>query len=255
MDNVFTISKSQLVFEIDPTQSLKAIDSLKIKNMDANSNVGFKLKSTNIARYVVSPVVGIIEPLQTASIGIMLTLTPGDKLATIEDKFRLYLAVLEDTAVDKNSVDKFIRDNEKIVKKLSLTVMVKDISKKEIKDNSGAATPFDKIDEITKEVSRVESRGSRLGRSRKQSAAIEREKLNETAGPKDELHQLREENKALAASLEDAQRAIQYYIDGESARKKFHMWKVLLILLLVTIVGAFLLGTERHEYVIKEPVF
>ena len=124
MSDSFRISKVVLGFEVDVNQSNKATDYLEITNMDPLNRLGFKIKSTNIARYVVSPSNDIINPLKKAKISVVLTLHPGDNIENISDRFRVYCLEIKNESITRQNIDKYIKENEDKVEKVSLNVKV-----------------------------------------------------------------------------------------------------------------------------------
>lgn len=126
MNDLLKMSKTILTFEIDRMRSNKAIDRLEIQNSDPNKRKGFKIKSTNITRYVVNPAAGIIDPLKTMKIDVMLTVQPGEDISKVQDKFRLYCLDITDESVTKQNIDLYIKKNENNIKKASIGVKIID---------------------------------------------------------------------------------------------------------------------------------
>lgn len=124
MNDMLKMSKISLTFEIDRVRSNKAIEQLELLNPDQNKRKGFKIKSTNIARYVVNPASGIIDPLKIANIDIMLTVHPEEDISRIQDKFRLYCLEITDDNVNKQNIDQYIRKCENNITKASIGVKV-----------------------------------------------------------------------------------------------------------------------------------
>ena len=135
MNDLLKMSKTYLTFEVDRVRFNKAIDRLELQNPDHNKRKGFKIKSTNISRYVVNPASGIIDPLKTIKIDVMLTLQPDEDISRVQDKFRLYCIDITDDNVTKQNIDQYIRKNESYIKKASIGVKVterQDTSSKKI---------------------------------------------------------------------------------------------------------------------------
>lgn len=135
MNNTLTMSKTTLVFDLDTSKSTKSIDRLELTNVDSVKRVGYKIKSTNVSRYIVNPSSGIIDPLKSLKVDFMLTLQEGDNLSNINDKFRLYCLPINDETVTKHNIDHYIRKNEQFIKKTTIDMK---IAPKQESDNKKA---------------------------------------------------------------------------------------------------------------------
>jgi len=124
MNDILAISKTTLIFELDGTRSNKAIDRLELTNVDSQKRVGYKVKSTNVARYLVNPSSGILEPLQKIKIDIVLTVNANEDVSRMNDKFRLYCLEIDDESVTRQNIDTYIRRNEQNIKKVSINVKI-----------------------------------------------------------------------------------------------------------------------------------
>lgn len=124
MNDMLILSKTTLEFELDLSRSNKAIDRLELTNVDSQKRIGYKMKSTNVSRYLVSPSSGIIEPLKTLKVDVMLMLQPNEDTSNISDKFRLYCLEINDETVKRQNIDQYIRKNEQNIKKVSINVKI-----------------------------------------------------------------------------------------------------------------------------------
>ena len=131
MNDMLKISKATLGFEINISKSSKSIDTIELTNVDPMNRVGFKIKSTNVSRYLVSPSSGIIDPLKTIKVDFMLTMNENEDISQIKDKFRLYCLRIDDETVTRQNIDLYIRRNEQNIKKSTLRLNIIDKSGKE----------------------------------------------------------------------------------------------------------------------------
>ena len=90
--------KDVFVFSLnDASKPNSCIIKISVKNV-SSSSLSFKLKSTNLIRYKVSPTMGVIEPGCTCKIGITLLVSERMDLATLcrdvaRDRFLIMIAV------------------------------------------------------------------------------------------------------------------------------------------------------------------
>ena len=124
MNDILSISKTTLVFEIDRTRSNKAQDRIELTNVDSQKRVGYKIKSTNVARYLVNPSSGILDPLRKLKIDIVLSVNENEDISKMNDKFRLYCIDINDSTVTRQNIDHYIRRNEQNIKKVSINVKI-----------------------------------------------------------------------------------------------------------------------------------
>lgn len=124
MNDILSISKTTLFFEIDRTRSNKAQDRIELTNVDSQKRVGYKIKSTNVARYLVNPSSGILDPLRKIKIDIVLSVNNNEDIAKMNDKFRLYCIEINDDTVTRQNIDQYIRKNEQSIKKVSINVKI-----------------------------------------------------------------------------------------------------------------------------------
>lgn len=253
MENHVSISKSKLIFEIDSGVSKKALSNLEIENLDMVYDLGFKIKSTNVSRYIVNPVVGIINPRSTVKIDIMLIMGPTDKTEYLEDKFRVYTIVLHQSGIDKTEVNKLIKENIKAVKKYSIPVVIKDLATNILKDRKDITTPFDNMIEQDLNQNTPKVCDSSLSASNLATITEENEGKTNTLKVNDEINLLRKENQALFDSLKaERQLAKSHKIDHHKLGN-FQYWKALLVFFLGAILGILItyLGDRewlrRHE--------
>lgn len=124
MENYFRISKSEITFEVDRENGYRSMGTVELQNPDYNKRKGFKIKSNNIQRYVVNPSSGLIDPLKTIKITIMMNFSPTDNLKNVRDKFRIYFIEIDEEHISKQNIDQFIAKNEHNIKKATLGVKI-----------------------------------------------------------------------------------------------------------------------------------
>ena len=263
MDDILKISKTTLTFEIDQASMKRAIDHLELQNPDQNTRKGFKIKSTNIARYVVSPASGIIDPLKTVKIDIMLALRPEDDISRLNDKFRLYCIEIDDDNVTKQNIDQYIRKKEGEIKKSSIGVRI--VDKQETRGHQRGSLSFEPTEGLRQSVNQrtseqeprpdsvlyesivtggqsnwyQDSRVSAPGPGREsrptglEGLLVEKE---------NEILKLKETNSMLEKDISMIRGKIlldsNSKVSGEGEKVK--VWKILLMLLIGLIVGALL---------------
>ena len=108
MQHNLKVSTEQIIFELRPNDE-KSFYKLELQNQHPEKNIGFKIKSTNVDRYIVSPAQAILEPSQKTIVEIVLKLKESDRnLRSIKDKFAIFYMEIEDT-VEKDEIEKHIK--------------------------------------------------------------------------------------------------------------------------------------------------
>ena len=260
MSDSFRISKVVLEFEIDVDHSNKAIDYLEITNTNPLNRLGFKIKSTNIARYVVSPSNGILNPLKKEKISVVLTLHPGDNIENIDDRFRVYCLEIKDEFVTKRNIDKYLKDNEDKVHKVSLNVKVTKrtnslseelTTSKEFTDEMARDKPDASLGKGGSSLFEAFDRGSivtAVDGSKTKSRIVDNKNIETVLIEKEnDILKLRESNTMLKMEISIIKRRVVSESKQTVNKRagKIELWQLLFALLAGILMGAILNSTER----------
>lgn len=123
MNQNLSISKKKINFLLESGTN-KGYEQIQIRNINSTTRIGFKIRSTNISRYIVNPTAAIIEPSQFINIDILLTLQEKDDISKITDKFCIYSLEIKDEEINMTNVEKYIKSNSDNLKKYYLKVSI-----------------------------------------------------------------------------------------------------------------------------------
>ena len=70
--SLIQLSKYQVDFEVPETEKKNHFTTLVLTNLSPDYWIGYKIKSTNNVRYIVSPASAMIDPLKDKKIDIVL---------------------------------------------------------------------------------------------------------------------------------------------------------------------------------------
>jgi hypothetical protein len=123
MKPTLSISKKTINFILEKDIN-KGYEQIQIQNLSNHTRLGFKIRSTNISRYLVNPTSAIIEPSESINIDILLTIKENDDLNSIIDKFCVYSLEIKDEDINMANVEKYIKQNSNELKKNYLKVTI-----------------------------------------------------------------------------------------------------------------------------------
>ena len=95
-------------------QDKRSFYKLFIENITADKVVGFKIKSTNTKRYMVSPTQYILNPKEKVVVDIVMHIDEQENvnINNIHDKFAIFYLDFSNFSENKDSIESFINNNK-----------------------------------------------------------------------------------------------------------------------------------------------
>lgn len=245
MNQNLSISKKKINFLLEANTN-KGYEQIQIQNINPTTRIGFKIRSTDISRYIVNPTAALINPSQHINIDILLTLSPKDDITKISDKFCIYSLEIKDEDINMTNVEKYIKSNSKDLKKHYLKVSINRKSNKnsEISKEEETAQESDMFNSLVQneKVEFEKNLSVNVNGKIDEGDFMKRDSiLQETIIDKDnELRKLKSEKNMLEKDLSVVKEKIMNKKYGNNLGDgKMQIWKMLLFVLLGFILGVF----------------
>ena len=131
MTQPLSLSKTHIIFELT-SGTRRAQETLEIRNNEKNYRF-FKVMSTAIGRYLIRPSNGLLNPLSTTMVEILLSLSESDnEISHVKDKFAVYTIIATENITDKKELQEYFQRNKAQVQKIIFSVSLSIINAQSI---------------------------------------------------------------------------------------------------------------------------